>query len=48
MQKDAPIILSGIIEMRADEVKASVAECGYTVVREERENDWVALMIKRL
>ena len=48
MHEDAPIILSGIIDMRADEVRACVTECGYTVVREERENDWVALMIRRV
>ena len=43
----APVILSGIISMREDEVVASVKENGYRVVREERENDWVALMIKK-
>ena len=43
----APLILSGIIAMREDEVKASVIENGFTVVREERENDWVALMVKQ-
>ena len=48
MHEDAPIILSVIIDMRADEVRACVTECGYTVVREERENDWVALMIRRV
>ena len=44
----APLILSGIISMRADEVKASVEENGFTVVREERENDWLALMVKKV
>ena len=44
---EAPVILSGIIAMREDEVIASVKENGYHVVREERENDWVALMIKK-
>ena len=44
---DAPVILSGIICMREDEVVASVKENGYRIVREERENDWVALMIKK-
>ncbi len=41
----APLILSGIISMRADEVKESVRACGFTVVREEKENDWLALMV---
>ena len=44
---DAPVILSGIISMREEEVLASVKENGYHVVRKERENDWVALMIKK-
>ena len=44
---DAPLILSGIISMRADDVKASVKENGFKIVREERENDWLALMVKQ-
>ena len=44
---EAPVILSGIISMRLDEVVKSVKENGYHVVRELRENDWVALMIKK-
>ena len=44
---EAPLILSGIISERADEVRASVAENGFTVVREERENDWLAIMVKK-
>ncbi len=44
----APLILSGIISERADEVKESVKKNGFFVVREEKENDWVALMVKRL
>lgn len=47
VKDDGPIILSGIISMRADEVRASVKEAGYTVVKEARENDWLALMIKK-
>ena len=43
----APIILSGIVNDRASEVIASATEHGYRIVREERENDWVALMIRR-
>ena len=44
---DAPVILSGIILMRRDEVIACVEENGYHLEREVRENDWVALMIKK-
>ena len=43
----APLILSGIIEPRADEVRSSVKENGFTITREEKENDWVAIMAKR-
>ena len=42
----APIILSGIIAPRADEVREKIAECGYNIIREERENDWLAILIK--
>ena len=43
----APLILSGIISMRADDVKNSIIENGFQVVREERENDWLAIMVKK-
>lgn len=48
LKDGAPLILSGIISERADEVRASVKENGFTVVREERENDWLALMVRRV
>lgn len=48
LAEGAPLILSGIISERADEVKESVKKNGFFVVREEKENDWVALMVKRL
>ena len=44
---DAPLILSGIISMRKDEVVASVMQNGYKIIREEKENDWVALLVKK-
>ena len=44
---DATLILSGIIAMRRDEVVLSVVENGYKIIREEKENDWLALMVKR-
>ena len=43
----APVILSGIIESRADEVRTSVTENGYKIVRELYENDWVGMLIVR-
>ena len=44
---EAPLILSGIISMRADEIRASVKENGFYIVREEKENDWLAIMVKK-
>ena len=44
----APLVLSGIIAERAEEVRESVKANGFTVIREESENDWVALMVKKL
>lgn len=43
----APLILSGIISDRKDEVLAAVTAAGFSVVREERENDWLALMVRK-
>ena len=43
----APVILSGIISMRADEVRESIKQNGFSVIREERENDWLAIMVKK-
>ena len=43
----APLILSGIIMDRADEVRACVREHGFTIEREEKENDWVALLCRK-
>ena len=47
MKPGAPLILSGIISQYRDDVLRAAAELGYKLVREERENDWVALMVKR-
>ena len=43
----APIILSGIVAEREDDIKSAAASHGYGVERIERENDWVAMMIRR-
>ena len=40
------IILSGIINSRADEIRRSVTQHGYTVEKELSENDWVAMLIR--
>ena len=43
----APIILSGIVVEKRDLVVDAATALGYRVEREERENDWVSLMIRR-
>lgn len=47
VKDEAPIILSGIIEPRADEVRECIAKCGYKIAKEMKENDWLGIMIKR-
>ena len=47
LKDGAPLILSGIIDPRADEVRASVAQHGFTIIREEKENDWVSILAKK-
>jgi len=43
----APVILSGIIDSRADEVRECVKKHGYRIVGELCENDWIGLKIVR-
>ena len=47
LRDGAPLILSGIIEPRADEVRECVKKHGFSIVREEKENDWVAILAKK-
>jgi ribosomal protein L11 methyltransferase len=47
LKDGAPLILSGIIEPRADEVRECVKKCGFSIIREEKENDWVAILAKK-
>ena len=44
---DGKIILSGIIEPRAEEVRKSIKENGLRVIDEKKENDWLAIMVCR-
>lgn len=43
----APIILSGIVAEREADIAAAAEENGYRVCHTERENDWVAMMIRK-
>ena len=47
LTEGAPLILSGIIAPRADEVRDAVKAAGFSIVREEQENDWLAIMARR-
>ena len=42
----APLILSGIIGQRAEEVRAEVIRNGFTVEKEIEENDWVGMLVR--
>ena len=42
----APIILSGIVKERENDIRNASVSLGFTVERIERENDWVAMLIK--
>jgi ribosomal protein L11 methyltransferase len=42
----APLILSGIINERAEEVRPAVKSHGFTVVKEIYENDWVGMLVR--
>ena len=46
LKDGAPIILSGIIGERADEVRQAVLAQGFTVEKEIRENDWVGMFVR--
>ena len=46
LKDGAPLILSGIIGERADEVRSAVLAQGFTVEKEIRENDWVGMFVR--
>ena len=45
VKPEGKIILSGIISPRADEIREAVKKYGYKIIKEETENDWLAMMI---
>ncbi len=45
MHRKTALLLSGIIDTRADDVKAALAENGLSVIGEEHERDWCALIV---
>ena len=46
LKDGAPLSLSGIIEPRKDEVIECAKAHGFSVIREEKENDWIGLLVK--
>ena len=42
----SPLILSGIIGERAEEVRCAVMAQGFTVEKEINENDWVGMLVR--
>ena len=46
MKKDAVYITSGIIDIRADEVKESFAKSGLSIIEELRRDNWYAFALK--
>ena len=48
LASNAPIILSGIVKDKEDEVRKAAERHGFSILRTEYENDWVALLIQSL
>ena len=46
LKEGSPLILSGIIGERADEVREAVLSLGFAVEREITENDWVGMFVR--
>ncbi len=46
VKEGSPLILSGIIGERADEVREAVIKNGFTVEKEIKENDWVGMLVR--
>jgi len=47
VKPDGKIILSGIISPRADEIREAVKSFGYKIIKEEVENDWLAMLVTK-
>lgn len=47
LKEGAPLLLSGIIAPRAEEIRDALAKQGYDIFREETENDWIGFAARR-
>lgn len=48
LKPGGPLIASGIIREREDDVRAALADAGFTVERREAQDEWVALVARRV
>ena len=46
LEADSPLILSGIINERAEDVRRAVLSHGFEIEREITENDWVGMLVR--
>lgn len=46
LKEGSPLILSGIINERAELVRESIKENGFTLEKEINENDWVGMLVR--
>lgn len=47
LKRDGTLIVSGILETRADEVQQSLLEAGFVLERRTQSGDWVAMTLRR-
>ena len=47
LKPGAPLILSGIIAPRADEIRRACESYGFRIDKELTENDWIALLVRK-
>ncbi len=47
LSNDGVLIVSGIIDIRKDDVLEVVAKCGFKVIREEYKENWCAFVLKQ-
>lgn len=46
LKDGAPLILSGVIEKRAEDIRTAAKACGYRIEKELTENDWIAFLLR--
>ncbi len=46
LETGSPLILSGIINERAEEVREAIKDQGFTLEKEIQENDWIGMLVR--